>query len=1016
MSTFLVQRYIAELEKVKQFGGSTNESSLEQVFAKLLNEYCKQKGFQLVAKVTIKTASGKHIIPDGVIKDALRLDWGYWESKDEKDDIDDEIAAKFKKDYPKDNILFEDTKTAVLFQGGREWGRCSMSDPEALDKLLTQFVSFERPEVRDFRTAIERFKTDLPTVVESLREMIDEQAKTNKKFNAAQEAFWVLCKEVINPEISTEDIREMLIQHILTEDIFNTIFDETQFHRENNIAKELMKVEETFFVGQTKRDSLAGVKHYYDVINAAAARIADHHEKQKFLKVIYETFYKAYNPKAADRLGIVYTPGEIVKFMIESTDYLLHKHFGKSLGEKNVEILDPATGTGTFICDIIDYLPLSQLEYKYKNEIHANEVAILPYYIANLNIEYTYKQKTGSYKEFENICFVDTLDNVGFDFKGKQEGMFGLAAENAERIKRQNKKKISVIIGNPPYNANQANENDNNKNREYEQIDKRIKATYIKESTAQKTKLYDMYARFLRWASDRLDQNGVVAFVSNNSFINSRTYDGFRKCVAQEFTDIYVVNLKGDARTSGEQRRKEKGNVFSDQIRVGVAIYFLIRNDSEKGCKIHYNEIRDYAESEEKKAYLSGNKIQDLTFQKIQPDKKNNWINLADNDFESLLPIADKSTKSTKKKSDEKTIIKHYSLGANTARDEWVYDENPEDLKKKLLFLIDVYNRDVSKLSGKVEKNQIKDSIDYSFKWTRAVKNSLSKGNKFKYLDSEVIEVMYRPFVKRFLYFGKDLIEMPSHMRSLFPTGSKKDNIVIGTNGDNSPKPFSTLAFDCIQDYNALSPASAGIKCFPLYRYDSDGNRIDNITDWGLTQFREHYANKKITKEQIFHYVYGVLHNPAYRTKYELNLKREFPRIPFYDNFKQWCDWGKELMDLHINYETVKPAKLTVTTTKSKTPPKAKLKADKEHGIIILDDDTTITGIPVTAFEYKLGNRSALEWILDQYKEKTPKDPTIKEKFNTYKFADYKDHVIDLIKRVTTVSVRTVEIMKEMRP
>ena len=375
----------------------------------------------------------------------------------------------------------------------------------------TVFLAYERPEVHDFREAIEHFKEDIPKVTAAIRDIIDkqfgpsireetatkqspdtastlgikskmelnrllctdrndEQQKTimrNVAFTTAAEKFFELAKASINPDITMDDVKEMMIQHILSADIFNTIFDEPHFHQENNIARELNRVIDTFFTGKVRRQTLGQIKHYYDTINARAASIADHHEKQKFLKVVYENFYKGYNPKAADRLGIVYTPNEIVQFMIRSTDYLLHKHFGKTLGDKNVEILDPATGTGTFITDIIDYLPKGKLKHKYKNELHANEVAILPYYIANLNIEYTYKQKMGEYEQFDNLCFVDTLDNTGFHWVGKQGDLFGVSAENAQRIKRQNERKISVVIGNPPYNANQQNENDNNKNRQY---------------------------------------------------------------------------------------------------------------------------------------------------------------------------------------------------------------------------------------------------------------------------------------------------------------------------------------------------------------------------------------------------------------------------------------------------------------------------------------------------------------------------------------------------------------------
>jgi predicted helicase len=363
-----------------------------------------------------------------------------------------------------------------------------------------------------------------------------------------------------------------------------------------------------------RKKTLNRIQHYYQAINAAAAGIADHHEKQKFLKAVYETFYKSYNPKAADRLGVVYTPNEIVRFMVESTDYLLHKHFGKFMEDKDVEILDPATGTGTFICDIIDHIRTDKLEYKYKHELHANEVAILPYYIANLNIEFTYKQKMEQYAEFQNLCFVDTLDNVGFRYRHKQDDFFAVSAENVERIHRQNKKKISVIIGNPPYNANQQSENENNKNREYPSIDKRIKETFIKYSTAQKTKAYDMYARFYRWAFDRLDQNGIVAFITNRSFIDSRTFDGFRKCIYNDFDYAYIIDTKSDVR----QNPKIAGtthNIFG--IQTGVALMFLVKKEKQDNskCMIRYTSMDDFWRKEEKLGWLACNPLKQITFE-----------------------------------------------------------------------------------------------------------------------------------------------------------------------------------------------------------------------------------------------------------------------------------------------------------------------------------------------------------------------------------------------------------------
>jgi len=572
MSGLLVEQYHREVEKLIAFGGSKKETSVRVAFQNLLNEYCKKKDFILIPELDYKTPFGNIVYPDGTVKDALRLDWGYWESKDESLNLEDEIVKKFDKGYPRDNILFEDSKIAILYQAGREVARVPMKNAEALDGILTAFIDYERAEVSNFRDAIKKFKEEIPNVAEALRELIEGQAENND-YIIARDNFLALCKETINPDIVAEDIREMSVQHILTEDIFNTIFDETQFHRENNIARELEKVLNTFFKGVLKRKFLDRVHHYYAIIKATASGIANHHEKQNFLKIIYENFYKAYSPKKADKLGVVYTPNEIVKFMIESTDYLCYRHFGKLLSDKNVEILDPATGTGTFITELIEHFPKSKLKYKYENELHANEVAILPYYIANLNIEYTYHQKMEEYKGFKNICFVDTLDNVGFAFRGQQIDAFGgFTKENRERINRQNERKISVIIGNPPYNANQMNENENNKNREYPEIDKRIKDTFIRNSTAQKTKMYDMYSRFFRWAMDRIGDEGIIAFITNRSFINSRTFDGFRKTIQEEFDYCNIVDLGGDIRAKTDN---DTANVFG--IMVGVAVMFLIK-------------------------------------------------------------------------------------------------------------------------------------------------------------------------------------------------------------------------------------------------------------------------------------------------------------------------------------------------------------------------------------------------------------------------------------------------------
>jgi predicted helicase len=1000
MSIHAIKQYQSEVEKIIHFGGSKKETSIRNAFYHLLNEYAKQKGLMLVPEVTIKTPKGKNVTPDGTLKDSLRQDWGYWESKDEADIIDDEIKKKFAKDYPSFNILFEDSQTAALFQNGAEVERVKMNDAEALDHIIHSFINFERPEVKNFRKAIELFKQDVPKVTDTLRDMLEVQEKTNPKFVKERNKFLQLCQDSINPDVTKADVREMIIQHILTEDIFNTIFDETQFHRENNIAHQLEGVINTFFTGTTKRTALSTLQHYSQAINAAAAGIADHHEKQKFLKVVYETFYKSYNPKAADRLGVVYTPNEIVKFMIEGTDYLLNKHFGKFLEDKGVEILDPATGTGTFVCDIIDYIRKEKLEYKYKNEIHANEVAILPYYISNLNIEFTYTQKMGAYSEFENLCFVDTLDNMGFAYRGKQMDMFApFTEENSKRIKKQNDRKIAVIIGNPPYNANQANENDNNKNREYLEIDRRIKNSFGELSTASnKANIYDMYTRFYRWAFDRIDNNGIISFITNRSFIDSKALDGFRKCVEQEFDCAYIIDTKSDVRANPKIAGTTH-NIFG--IQTGVAVMILIKKlkRSNNVCNIQYVSLDDFWKKEEKLQWFSENPIKNISFEHIQPDKNNNWLNISDNDFEDLLPICDKTVKAGKSK---KAIFEIYSLGVNTNRDERVYDFNQKSLLTKIKYFTETYNKIV-----KSKDNSFPNTI----KWSSSLKSSFEQ-KKLANFDSKFIkETIFRPYIKTFHYTEKLLNHrLTENHYQMFGDDLSKSNVLIGVsglNGVSSNVICSKYNFD-------LNCFYGGIQMLPLYCYDEFGIQKENITDWGLNQFIKKYGKKGIDKETIFTYVDAVLNNPAYREKYQINLKREFPRIPFYKDFKKWSDLGKALMDLHIDYETVKPFALQEITLKDIKEPKCKLKADKETGIIVIDEATTLSGVPPAAWDYKLGNRSAIEWVLDQYKEKKPSDPTILEKFNTYKFADYKAEVIDLLKRVCTVSVQTMKIVNQM--
>jgi predicted helicase len=1028
MSQILIQQYLNQLRDLRKVSGTHRESVVREAFKDLLKGWARSHDLVFVPEYEIETKAKDRRYVDGALLYELRMPFGYWEAKDEKDDLDAEIEYKFRRGYPQDNIIFEDSTEAVLIQNRQEVMRCGVDDVAALEKLLVLFFAYERMEIAEFRKAVEQFKADLPAVLDALRTMIARAFAENAAFRKASQKFLAHAHEAINPSLTDADVREMLIQHVLTEEIFSKVFGEDDFHQHNNVAKELYALEETFFTGDLKKRTLRGLGSYYAAIRAAAAQIGNHHEKQAFLKVIYENFYKVYNVKAADRLGVVYTPNEIVRFMVAYADWLCEKHFGRNLIDKDVEILDPAAGTGTFICELLEHFrgQKAKLKHKYLEELHANEVAILPYYVANLNIEATYAAITGDYLEYPNLCFVDTLDNVGLHTAahGTTADMFGSVSEqNLARIKRQNSRKISVVIGNPPYNANQANENDNNKNREYPEIDQRIKDTYIAESTAQKTKLYDMYARFFRLASDRLDANGILAFITNRSFIESRTFDGFRKVVAEEFNYIYIVDLGGDVRAN-PKLSGTKHNVFG--IQTGVAISFMVKRARQgkhvEGCRIYYARRPELETAEEKLEFLSSATMPELVFDEIRPDAKHNWLKLTQNDFESLMPIASKEAKAAKKPAQEKAIFKLFSLGISTNRDEWVYDKALSTLTEKARHL--VYSYDSQKPGSE---------FDSRLKWSRNLKRRFAQGRREPFEARRIVSAQYRPFVQRLLYDSELFIDEGGSKDEMFPLGCDNEAICFSDIGSRTA--YCVLAVKGIADLHFGSAIDA-YQQVPAHRYAND-QRMHNVTDWALDQFKKQYQpgrakpKRPITKEAIFNYVYGVLHDPVYREKYALNLKREFPRIPFYADFWQWADWGKTLMGLHIGYETVEPFELerieTGTLPQPRTrkrgegaseraeAPKPMLKADREAGRIVLDSQTALSGVPAEAWDYKLGNRSALEWILDQYKEKKPKDPTIREKFDTYRFADYKEKVIDLLARVTTVSVETQKIVTAMR-
>ena len=1041
-----IEHYYAAKRELIDYGGSDSELNIRPAFQSCLAAYCGDHREKLALVPELRALSG--VVPDGTVKDTLRMARGYWEAKDSHDDLDAEITRKFNRGYPRDNIIFEDSLTAVLVQNREEAMRADMSRPGDLHRLIRSFLDYELPQIEEFRQAQKQFKADLPAVLENLRGAVEEAEAENEEYRAAAADFLELCRQSISPEVSDADVREMLLQHILTEDIFLRVFAEDQFHRENDIAGRLDALEQTFFTGDVRRQAIDRLRTYYGAIGRAADEIADYAEKQGFLKAVYEDFYKAYNPAAADRLGVVYTPNEVVDFIIRGTDHLLQKHFGRTLADDNVQILDPATGTGTFITSLIDHLPADRLEYKYLNEMHANEVAILPYYIANLNIEYTYKEKTGRYLEFPNLCFVDTLDNMDWQGTGAtgdavtRQGAFnlgGLSTENWMRVQEQNEKTISVIIGNPPYNANQQNENDNNRNREYPEIDRRISETYINASTAQKTKQYDMYKRFIRWASDRLADDGIIGFITNRAYIDTQQDDGFRKVATQEFSDLYIVDLGGDVR-----KNSGVGNIFG--IMTGVAIGFFVRRSVSQGVgKVHCYSLDDTQSGAQKLSELQKINIGDIDFTDIVPDWKSNWLNQSNPEFEKLMPLANRQTKLAKRIGDEQAVFRLYSLGVVTNRDGWVYDFNSRHLLSKVSWLVDKYEQTRAQYGGRdVDDRALRTDI----KWTRDLKRQLRLDIQNTVRTSDVRKATYRPFTRRFLYYNQNLNEMQYQMPQVFPHRQPDDNKVLCFQATGARRPFAALATDRVADLHLFFD---GTQSLPLYRYTPEGERVSNITEWGIRRIDEHYRKEwgkdfhniypdGIGAEDIFAYTYAVLHDPVYRYDYANDLLREFPRLPLYHEFDVWARMGRELLDLHVGFESVEPYPLErveksqpaqpssikevagparyVTqaqpTPVEGDPPKPRLRADKERGIITLDDQTSLAGVPPGAWRYRLGSRSALEWVLDQYKEKKPRDPTIRERFDTYRFADHKERVIDLLQRVCAVSVKTMEIVDDM--
>jgi len=988
------------------------------------------------------------IRPDGTFRDDFYIERGYWEAKDTHDDLETEIKKKTARGYPLTNPIFEDTRTAVLYQNNRREMVADLTKPQELADLLNAFISHTEPAHDNFEKAVDEFKQRVPDLARGLVDLIADAHKNNPRFIKAFGDFFDLCKSSLNPNLSAAAVDEMLVQHLLTERLIRTIFDNQDFTRRNVIAAEVEKVIDALVSRSFNRhEYLRQLDRFYLAIEAAAATIGSFAEKQHFLNVVYERFFQGYSVKVADTHGIVYTPQEIVDFMCASVEEVLKTEFGKSLGDKDVHILDPCTGTGNFIVNLIRRIPKRDLPRMYREQLFANEVMLLPYYIAALNIEHAYFEQTGQYEPFEGLCFVDSLDLA----ESRQADFSFMTEENTARVERQKKAPITVIIGNPPYNVGQLNENDNNKNRKYAVIEQRIRETYAKDSAAtNKNALWDAYVKFFRWATDRLKGDGIVCFVSNNSFIDQIAFDGMRKHMLRDFTRLYHVHLEGNVRHNPTLAGTTY-NVFG--IQVGVGITVAVRSSKHKDRRLYFERVDKFLRRERKLAWLAQHSvITGIEWQSLRPDTRHTWLIPEHGDeCSALVPIASRESRSARS-TNAQTIFVIYSRGVATCRDDVVYDFDPQKLAPRVRTLVDNYNTEVDRYKRAGGGVNPDDFVKYDkIKWSRDLKQDLKRGHYAAFEDDKLRIALYRPFCQRHLFFDRILNEEVYGLPEVFPTQqTKSENQVIGLTDLGSEKPFMVMVAAMIEDLHLVG-AGSSTQCFPFYTYDEDGsNRRENITDWALNLFRDHYADKKITKWDIFHYVYGILHHPGYREKFADNLKRDLPRIPLAapldpnrdrkgaaaqhngvddaapsrsrfgspcspaaSGFWAFRDAGKALAKLHLDYESLKPWPLKWIETPgvplSYRVEKMKLSKDKKT--IVVNDSLALEGIPPEVFAYRLGNRSALDWVIDQYQVSTDKRSGITSDPNR---PDDPEYIVRLVGQVVRVSVETVKIVSSL--
>ncbi len=1007
-----IKTYYAELEKYAQHGAE-NEGTVRAAFQNLLQHYCHQSDLTLLCEKTHYTPEKRRIIPDGEVVDTYGLPHGYWEAKDTQDNLYAEADKKFAAGYPSKNIVIQSPTHALLYQHGRLQLDLDISEPRNLIHVLQTFFAYQEENISAWHTAVAEFRETVPELGDKLAALIQTERQNNPHFQEAFTGFHQQCQASINPNLSIAAVEEMLIQHLLTERIFRTVFDNPDFTRRNIIAREIETVIDVLTERTLNRSEfLRPLEPFYAAIEKTAATITDFSQKQSFLNTVYEQFFQGFSIKVADTHGIVYTPQPIVDFMVKSVEHILQTEFDRSLSDTGVHIIDPFVGTGNFIVRIMQALDPISLERKYTAdppELQCNEVMLLPYYIASLNIEHQFYTATNRYVPYEGLCLVDT-----FELAEDREQLQLFTPDNTARAEKQKETPMFVVIGNPPYNVGQINENDNNKNREHKTMDKSLKDTYAKDSKATlRRQLYDPYVKAIRWALDRIGEEGVVAFVTNNSFLDGLAFDGMRKHLAADCDAIYILDLGGNARRG---LKVSDANVFG--IRVGVSINLFVKKQKQpsESPRIFYYRTDDLWNRKQKFDFLTERQhTGGIEWKSIQPDARHTWLTEGLHaEFETFTPIGNKAAKAVKDDPID-VIFKTYSGGVKTNRDAWVYNFNRNALIKNINRMIGNYNVEAARWAQRSDRDANLDNFvlsnDTKIKWSSTLKQKLRGGQIAAFTDAKIRQSFYRPFAKSNLYFDRMMNDRVLVFPFIFPTPETElENRVIWLKVGGEWPMFGLM----VNQFPDQLP-QGGSQCFPFYTYNEDGtNRRENIIDWALAEFRTHYQDDTITKWDIFHYNYGLLHHPDYREKYEANLKRDLPHIPFAKDFWGFAKAGARLADLHVNYES-QPEYDKLRFVQNPDVPLnwrvEKMKFSKDKTSLIYNDFLTLSNIPPKAFDYRLGTRSALEWIVDQYRVKTDKRSGI---VNDPNRPDDPQYIVKLIGKVITVSLETVDIVARL--